>query len=66
MVYGDGLENRCTLVVPGVRIPLPPFLEGDQNTRDAKHRYGGLPPKAPPSESPSLRFERQNRSKQSS
>ena len=24
---GDGLENRCALVVPGVRIPpSPPFL----------------------------------------
>ncbi len=28
MAEGDGLENRCTLVVPGVRIPLPPFLVG--------------------------------------
>ena len=26
MAEGDGLENRCALVVPGVRIPPSPFL----------------------------------------
>ncbi len=30
-VYGDGLENRCALGVPWVRIPPPPPIKSIDN-----------------------------------
>ena len=48
MVDRDGLENRCTLWVPWVRIPPPPpVLSGEVTewlkARDWKSRVGDEP-----------------------